>query len=504
MDDEKNRLYHVRITRKSDPNNDLTRLDIPQRELEERFLRPYREGRSIVIGGRTVPSDDLDKIRISRAEQSSAQVIEQLKAEDRASSVIFLTGPSYEWRVVERGIDMTDELIAAPPGGEAASAVLQLTESPMDKSVVFVVHGRNLAARDAMFAFLHSIGLEPLEWSKAIQATGKATPYVGEILHAAFNEAQAVVVLMTPDDEVRLRESFRQQSDLPDEENFAFQARPNVLFEAGMAMGRNEGRTVLVELGTLRPFSDVGGRHVIRFQNTTERRQELADRLRIAGCPVDLNGTEWHTAGDFTWMTQASNLMKLPREVQAASERQPMLEFGSPELLEHGILRRTQLRGSVETPVGFSGPQHRVVVAQGKIRNWQIPITNRGAAVQDVRVKLLNASPGIDGVSKEVPLHRVNDDPPLDNYIFEPAFSLSKDETVFIDVVSMDEQRPDICYLWNINYEDAVQEVKLGGTRTLTLRAYAGDVHFEESYEIYGDASSARLDMKGPLPRPAQ
>lgn len=504
MDDEKNWLYHVRITRKSDPNHDLTRLDISRQELEERFLHPYREGRSIVIGGHTIPPDDLDHIRISRAEQPSAQVIQQLRAEDRMSSVIFVGEPSYEWRVADRGIDMTDELITGPPGGEDASTILQLTESPMDKSVVFVVHGRNLAARDAMFAFLRSIGLRPLEWSQAVQATGKPTPYVGEILHAAFNQAQAVVVLMTPDDEVRLRESLRQQSDLPDEENFAFQARPNVLFEAGMAMGRNEGRTVLVEFGTLRPFSDVGGRHVIRFESTTQRRQELADCLRTAGCPVNLNGTDWHTAGDFTWMMQASTLIKLRREVQAASERQPVLEFGAPELLEHGTLRRTEIRGSIETPTGFSGPEHRVVVRQDKIRNWRIPITNRGAPIQEAKAKLVHASSPIDGVSGEITLHQAFDDPPLDNYTFRRTFSLDKDETILIDVVAMDEQKPEIWYLWNVAFEDAVQPVKLGGTRELTLRVYAGDVNFEEAYEIYGDASSARLDMKGPLRRPAQ
>ena len=66
-----------------------------------------------------------------------------------------------------------------------------------------------------------------------------------------------------------------------------------------MAMGRNEDRTILVELGTLRPFSDVAGRHVIRIDNTTQRRQDLAHRLQAAGCPAELDGTDWHTAGNF-------------------------------------------------------------------------------------------------------------------------------------------------------------------------------------------------------------
>jgi predicted nucleotide-binding protein len=168
-----------------------------------------------------------------------------------------------------------------------------------NRNKVLVVHGRNRPARNAMFSSLRSLGLQPIEWSQAVTATGKATPYIGEVLNAAFSMAQAVVVLMTPDDEVRLRPEFRSQNDADYESNLTGQARPNALFEAGMAMGRDESRTVLVELGMLRPFSDIGGMHVIRIDNSSQRRQELARRLERAGCSVDLTGTDWHTEGDF-------------------------------------------------------------------------------------------------------------------------------------------------------------------------------------------------------------
>ena len=172
-------------------------------------------------------------------------------------------------------------------------------DTPDGTNEVFVVHGRNAEARKALFEFLRSIGLHPLEWSEAVGATGKPAPYVGEILDSVFSRARAVVVLFTPDDEARLKEQFRADGDPPHETELTGQARPNVLFEAGMAMARHQDRTVLVELGTLRPFSDTAGRHAVRMDNSSPRRQELAQRLQAAGCAVNLRGNDWYTAGDF-------------------------------------------------------------------------------------------------------------------------------------------------------------------------------------------------------------
>ena len=164
---------------------------------------------------------------------------------------------------------------------------------------VFVIYGRNSKARRAVFDFLRSIGLTPLEWEQAIQATGKPTPYLGDVFEAIFSSAQAIVVLLTPDDLVYEREILRVPGDPRYEINPSPQARPNVLFEAGMAMGRHPERTILVELGQLRPFSNIAGRHVIKLNNSITRRKDFALRLQLAGCPVDITGVDWHTVGDF-------------------------------------------------------------------------------------------------------------------------------------------------------------------------------------------------------------
>ena len=257
--------------------------------------------------GRVIDVYDIDRIRITKTEQDStalrsAAVRERNKS--RSSGIIAIPPISLDYYIADMGEDVTDEFITVAPGSEpqepqATLSGREVSQKPTDTRTVFVVHGRNERAREAMFVFLRAIGLHPLEWSEAIRATGNPIPYVGEILETAFATAQAVVVLFTPDDEARLRDAFRATGDPPHETELTGQARPNVLFEAGMAMGRSQERTVLVELGSLRPFSDIAGRHTIRIDNTSQRRQELAQRLEAAGCAVNLDGIDWHSAGDF-------------------------------------------------------------------------------------------------------------------------------------------------------------------------------------------------------------
>ena len=277
--------------------------------LEERIIACYSLGTDIVISGRVLILAEIERVRISKTDKLSSTY------RDRAVHTYYSRrgkvsyDPSeYDPRrdesvnkiIIDIGTDVTDDFILGPPGWKAKVDYPGVVPKPSEASAnVFVVHGRDTQTRDDMFQFLRAIGLHPIEWSEAIQLTGKSSPQVWEILERAFSEAHAILVLFTPDDEAHLRESLRSEHELTYETRLSGQARPNVLFEAGMAMGKSEDRTVLVELGVLRPFSDIAGRHTVRLDNSPQRRQELAQRLRAAGCPVNLEGTDWHTVGNF-------------------------------------------------------------------------------------------------------------------------------------------------------------------------------------------------------------
>src|SRR6266511_1793859 len=82
--------YHVAITPKSDRSHDEIRLDLSEAELTERFIDPYREGKPIVIGGKTITPDDIERLKIHFTEETSAQLLPILRAEREASNVISL------------------------------------------------------------------------------------------------------------------------------------------------------------------------------------------------------------------------------------------------------------------------------------------------------------------------------------------------------------------------------------------------------------------------------
>jgi predicted nucleotide-binding protein len=107
------------------------------------------------------------------------------------------------------------------------------------------------------------------------------------------DNAQAVVVLLTPDDIVTLHPDLRGPKEPRDETAQVMQARPNVLIELGMALSAFRDKTVIVELGQLRRIADLDGLNVIRFNGSAESISKLVGRLGQAGCPVDTSGTDW-------------------------------------------------------------------------------------------------------------------------------------------------------------------------------------------------------------------
>ena len=170
----------------------------------------------------------------------------------------------------------------------------------VDRRRVFVVHGRNMPARDAIFNFLSRINLSPIEWEEAIDMTGSTAPSNLTTIEHAFSNARAAVIILSGDDIARLGRRYLSETDGPYERLPTGQARPNVIFEAGMSFGYYPARTLFVSFGKTRPISDIDGINILYLSDDAKSRKKIAGRLTNAGCAVDVeNKTDWLTAGDF-------------------------------------------------------------------------------------------------------------------------------------------------------------------------------------------------------------
>jgi hypothetical protein len=193
----------------------------------------------------------------------------------------------------------TDSVVTAPRTDRTAPIT---ATNPRE---IAVVHGRDMEVTSAVFEFLRALDLRPREWEELLSRVSAATPYTGHLIEKLFEDVQAVVVIFTPDDEARLHPDLQCAEDLDYETRFMSQPRPNVLFEAGMAFGLYAHRTILVEVGGLRPISDLVGRHTVRL-GTENAIKSFVNRLQAAGCAINTDGTDWLRNSRFTELAALS------------------------------------------------------------------------------------------------------------------------------------------------------------------------------------------------------
>lgn len=146
---------------------------------------------------------------------------------------------------------------------------------------VFVVHGHDHAAKDAVARLLEKLHLEAVVLHE--QANKGRT--IIEKFEAHSEEVAFAVVLLTPDD---LGASSEQVGNLPAGINK--RARQNVVFELGYFIGKLKRRRVcaLYVDGVERP-SDMEGLLYVRYDQGGAWRTDLAREIKAAGIDVDLN-----------------------------------------------------------------------------------------------------------------------------------------------------------------------------------------------------------------------
>lgn len=147
---------------------------------------------------------------------------------------------------------------------------------PLAANKVFVVHGRDDAAREGMARFLEKIELEAIILSE--QPDRGLT--IIEKFEAYANQVSFAVVLLTPDDLGSLASASSQ----------AARARQNVIFELGSFVGKlGRGRACLVRKGDLEIPSDLHGVIYTEMDDAGAWKIRLVQELKAAGLRFDAN-----------------------------------------------------------------------------------------------------------------------------------------------------------------------------------------------------------------------
>ena len=174
-------------------------------------------------------------------------------------------------------IKITEELLRKSNEGSGGRMI--------DPRNIFVIYGRNLQVKEDLFDLLRTVDLKPFEWSTVVELTGEGCPTNYQSIDKAMDNVQAFIALFTPDDEVKLRDELLDKGEK--EESVTHQPRPNVLFETGLAFGKDRKKTIIVEVGEIRRITDLDGFNTVKLDGSIKKRKELIKRLETLNCKID-------------------------------------------------------------------------------------------------------------------------------------------------------------------------------------------------------------------------
>jgi len=271
-------FYHVRITTKSDRRLEV-KLDLSEEILLKRFLTPYENNDIMIVNGKTIEPNDIDRIRINRTREGSAEILPIVKWE-REVNPKKTPGISNDWYIADKGEEVTDFFIQGPPGYKKTKSDKQITESVSQNDQIFIVHGHDEEMKQTVARTLEKLGLKPIilheQPNQGRTIIKKFTDYANNVSFA--------VILLSPDDKGYRKDQSSEASK--------FRARQNVILELGYflgKLGRNNVAALFKNDPNFELPTDYEGVLYTPFDNSSRWQLDLIQELKSAGYNVDAN-----------------------------------------------------------------------------------------------------------------------------------------------------------------------------------------------------------------------
>lgn len=272
--------YHV-LVEGNNPNKKYYELDKTDlSEIKEEIVIPFLKGDRFMFDGCFFVQAEIERILIRESDCTSKEY-----ADDMNEEYPNVWEPYFREDIIEdddhtkditRNIlkECKSQIQEAAPKSEALAP--NTPKAPMDKSKVFIVHGHDNAAKEAVARFIEKIGLEAIILHE--QASSGNT--IIEKIEANSNVGFGIV-LYTPCD---LGVSQEKKDELKP------RARQNVVFEHGYLIGKIGRKNVCALLkGDIETPNDISGVVYIKMEGEKEWKYKIADEMKACGYDIDLN-----------------------------------------------------------------------------------------------------------------------------------------------------------------------------------------------------------------------
>lgn len=275
--------YHVRITTTTskNPYYEWDKTDLS--EIKKRIVIPFLKEERVRFSGQFLPALDIRSIVIVESEWTVKEHHHYINEKAKAQGILIIYSPSSIFNEGERYVrDISDRVFE-----ECSSQIQETTpksnaltsdkpSKTMDKSKVFIVHGHDNAAKEAVARFVEKIGLEAIILHE--QASSGNT--IIEKIEANSNVGFAIV-LYTPCD---VGASKGEKDQLKP------RARQNVVFEHGYLIGKIGRKNVCALVkGNIETPNDISGVVYIKMEEGDSWKFAVAKEMKACGYEVDLN-----------------------------------------------------------------------------------------------------------------------------------------------------------------------------------------------------------------------
>ena len=174
-------------------------------------------------------------------------------------------------------LELYGEPSETPQHGAINKEVIEVSTNSIGDEV-FVVHGRDDGAKDAVALFIRDLDFKEI----ILEKKPNSGLTIIEKFEQHASDAAFAIALLTPDDVGALREEA--------DNKLKSRARQNVILELGYFLGRLGRRKVcLLIKGQLENPSDLDGMLYVPMGNSDDWRIKVAKEMKQAGLPVDMN-----------------------------------------------------------------------------------------------------------------------------------------------------------------------------------------------------------------------